>query len=134
VVLKPRINAPDWTAGGNQEKAAKCIRFPPDRDSGYDPWFDPEFEQDCLDVCNGTWDGKVCPMRQECLEFSIINNEAFGVWGGLPPHDRKEIRKARRKDPYMEIKWFPPTPRLPELCEEDYLDPEELDDLDELLV
>jgi len=133
VVLKPRMNAPDWTAGGNEEKAAKCIKFPPDRESGYDPWFMEEYEEDCLDICNGTWDGKVCPMRQQCLEFSIINNEAYGVWGGLPPHDRLVMRKARRQNPYMEIKWHPPTPRKPDLSEEDLLDLEEVDELEEVL-
>jgi len=133
VVLKPRIPAPDWTAGGNPAKAAKGLRFRPTRENK--PWFDEDQFEDCLAICNGDYDGRVCPMRQQCLEFSIINNEAWGVWGGMLPHDRKAIRIARRQNPYLEIAWHPPTPVNPDdgsddlllLADEEEYDEEELD-------
>lgn len=29
-----------------------------------------------------------CAVRQECLEYSIENNEEFGIWGGLTARER----------------------------------------------
>jgi WhiB family redox-sensing transcriptional regulator len=39
---------------------------------------------------------KACIVKVECLEYSIQNNERFGVWGGLTEHDRRKVR-ARKK-------------------------------------
>ncbi|MGW0065358.1 WhiB family transcriptional regulator [Streptosporangium sandarakinum] len=132
MVLKPRMRAPDWTGGGNPAKAAKCLQFAPKKGQrgSDDPWFDPRQAEDCLEVCNGVADGRICPKRQLCLEWAVINNEAAGVWGGMFPHDRRQMRLDRREDPYLEITWHPPTPKDPNLAEdeeEDLL----LDDEDE---
>ncbi|MDP9870424.1 MULTISPECIES: WhiB family transcriptional regulator [Streptosporangium] len=121
MVLKPRVKAPDWRAAGNDTKAAKCLKFPPDLSRGYDPWFDVEYEIDCLDICNGESDGRRCPMRDTCLDFALINNETGGVWGGMLPHDRRNLRLARRADPYLELKWHPPTPKPSDFDEDDLL-------------
>lgn len=32
-----------------------------------------------------------CPVRSECYEFAIKNNEQFGIWAGLTPEQRKPI-------------------------------------------
>ncbi|MFD9947216.1 MULTISPECIES: WhiB family transcriptional regulator [Nonomuraea] len=115
MVLKPRTRAPDWSASGNPTRAAKCLPFRPN--PRRDPWFDPAQYSDALAVCNGEADGLVCPMRQQCLEFACINNESIGIWGGLPPHDRRALRwerKAHLKNPKTrttpwEWTWHPPT-------------------------
>ena len=39
---------------------------------------------------------KACIVKVECLEYSIQNNERFGVCGGLTEHDRRKVR-ARKK-------------------------------------
>jgi hypothetical protein len=31
---------------------------------------------------------EMCPVRRECLEFSLINDEREGIWGGLNPTER----------------------------------------------
>jgi WhiB family redox-sensing transcriptional regulator len=33
-----------------------------------------------------------CPVRQECLEYAVRNNELFGVWGGLTAAERLGVR------------------------------------------
>lgn len=42
-------------------------------------------------VCNA-----VCPVRSECLDYALANNEQDGIWGGMTPSERKR-EKARRK-------------------------------------
>lgn len=93
MVLHLRGSAPDW-------EGANCLGTAPHRLPGeeevYDPWFD-EFEPEpALAVCNGEDGGPVCPLRQQCLEFALYNNEKFGVWGGMTEADRKTMRKIWR--------------------------------------
>jgi WhiB family redox-sensing transcriptional regulator len=42
-------------------------------------------------VCAG------CTVRDECLEAGLA--EQFGVWGGLIPHERKQLRRLRAQEP-----------------------------------
>jgi WhiB family redox-sensing transcriptional regulator len=39
---------------------------------------------------------KACDVRAECLEYSLQNNERFGVWGGLTEHDRRRLRSRKK--------------------------------------
>ncbi len=34
---------------------------------------------------------RTCPIRLECLDYAISNDERFGVWGGLTPKERGGI-------------------------------------------
>jgi WhiB family redox-sensing transcriptional regulator len=72
---------PDWQA------FAAC------RGSDRDVFFPSRGEAigEAVAICQG------CPVRAECLEYALINNEQFGVWGGLSERQRKRIR-ARRRD------------------------------------
>ena len=36
-----------------------------------------------------------CEVRQECLEYALLNDERFGVWGGLSERERRKLAKAR---------------------------------------
>jgi WhiB family redox-sensing transcriptional regulator len=36
-----------------------------------------------------------CPVATECLESALRDDERYGIWGGLLPHQREEIRKER---------------------------------------
>jgi WhiB family redox-sensing transcriptional regulator len=36
-----------------------------------------------------------CPVRVECLEHALANDELYGVWGGLSPRARGELRQKR---------------------------------------
>ncbi|MGY1590795.1 WhiB family transcriptional regulator [Geodermatophilus sp. SYSU D00965] len=37
-----------------------------------------------------------CPVRMECLEFALGNDERFGIWGGLSERERRRLRLQRR--------------------------------------
>jgi WhiB family transcriptional regulator, redox-sensing transcriptional regulator len=39
-----------------------------------------------------------CPVRAECLEWSLVTYQDAGVWGGLDEEERREIRRARRRE------------------------------------
>jgi WhiB family transcriptional regulator, redox-sensing transcriptional regulator len=39
-------------------------------------------------VCQG------CPVRAECLEYALANDERFGVWGGLSERERRRIQRG----------------------------------------
>lgn len=44
-----------------------------------------------------------CPVKTECLEYAIKNNEEFGIWGGMLANERAKIRSARRKSKDLSI-------------------------------
>ena len=35
-----------------------------------------------------------CPVRQECLDFAMADNELTGVWGGTTTQERKRLRTS----------------------------------------
>lgn len=37
---------------------------------------------------------KKCPVQRECAEYAIASNEPYGLWGGLSPRERQQIRSA----------------------------------------
>ena len=34
-----------------------------------------------------------CNVRVQCLEYSLKNDERFGIWGGLTEFDRRKLRR-----------------------------------------
>ena len=55
----------------------------------YDAFF-PEkggTTRDAKKVC------KSCPVRLECLEYALANDERFGIWGGLSERERRRLKK-----------------------------------------
>jgi WhiB family redox-sensing transcriptional regulator len=72
---------------------AACQRFPI-------AWWFPESIDDiddahrAIDICN------TCPVRNECLQFALDNDDRHGIFGGLFPFQRYEIKynKTLRKD------------------------------------
>jgi WhiB family transcriptional regulator, redox-sensing transcriptional regulator len=36
-----------------------------------------------------------CPVQDLCLEFALVSEEQFGVWGGLSPRERRMMRVAK---------------------------------------
>jgi WhiB family redox-sensing transcriptional regulator len=45
--------------------------------------------RDAKRVCSG------CPVRTQCLEFALSNDERFGIWGGLSERERRRVRMQR---------------------------------------
>jgi WhiB family redox-sensing transcriptional regulator len=69
---------------GWQERA-NCLGVDPDL-------FFPErgaSTREAKEVCRG------CVVREDCLEFALVNGEKFGIWGGLSERERRRLRRAR---------------------------------------
>jgi WhiB family transcriptional regulator, redox-sensing transcriptional regulator len=85
-----RGGAPAWTAAATTTEAwrldALCAETDPEA-------FFPEkggSTRDAKRVCTG------CPVRAECLEFALANDERFGIWGGLSERERRRLRLQRQ--------------------------------------
>jgi WhiB family redox-sensing transcriptional regulator len=68
---------------------ARCI--------GKDPmiFFPPSAPSDAhvqriLNICHP------CPVRKECLDYSLAHDELFGWWGGMSERERRRERKKRK--------------------------------------
>lgn len=38
-----------------------------------------------------------CRVRAQCLEMALVDNEKFGIWGGMSERQRRAIRRQRRR-------------------------------------
>jgi WhiB family redox-sensing transcriptional regulator len=34
-----------------------------------------------------------CPVADECLETALLNDERFGIWGGMTEKERRELKE-----------------------------------------
>lgn len=75
------LDASDW-----MERAACVKEHDPER------WQADYRYQDAKRIC------KTCPVRAECLEYALAHREQGGVWGGLDPKERKQLKKKRKKE------------------------------------
>lgn len=50
-------------------------------------------------ICNGDRDAGIppCPVRRQCLEYAIDNDENDGVWGGVSARGRRKMMRYRRE-------------------------------------
>jgi WhiB family redox-sensing transcriptional regulator len=37
-----------------------------------------------------------CPVKNECLQFALVNNEQYGIWGGLTLKERLRLKAQGR--------------------------------------
>lgn len=74
---------PDWMAH------ALCAEF------DVDLWFPTtgQSNQPALDICGR------CPVRVECLDWAIANDERHGIFGGMSTPARRAHARARRAEP-----------------------------------
>ena len=43
----------------------------------------------------------MCPVRGQCLAYAVMADEPFGIWGGLDPHERENLRlQLQRREPH----------------------------------
>ena len=36
---------------------------------------------------------QACAVRDECLEYALLNDERFGIWGGLSDRERRRLKR-----------------------------------------
>ena len=36
-----------------------------------------------------------CPVRDDCLQYALENDERFGIWGGLSERERRRAKRVR---------------------------------------
>lgn len=46
--------------------------------------------------CNGNEYVEECPVRVQCLEYAMVANERYGVWGGLDEAERRSLKRDIR--------------------------------------
>ncbi len=46
-------------------------------------------EEEAKNVC------QTCPVRIECLDYAILTNEQYGIWGGMNESELKAEKRAR---------------------------------------
>ncbi len=34
-----------------------------------------------------------CPVRTECLDYALANDERFGIWGGMSERERRKLKR-----------------------------------------
>lgn len=56
-------------------------------------FYDPREEHTAKAVC------VPCPVREQCLQHALSNEELFGVWGGKTENERRKIRKQHVNRP-----------------------------------
>ncbi len=37
-----------------------------------------------------------CPVREQCLEYALDNDERHGIWGGLTTKERRKLARVNR--------------------------------------
>jgi WhiB family redox-sensing transcriptional regulator len=38
-----------------------------------------------------------CEVRAECLEYALVNDERFGIWGGCSERERRRLKQLRSR-------------------------------------
>jgi len=44
-----------------------------------------------------------CVVKEECLEFALVNSEKFGIWGGMSERERRRIRRQRAQERELQV-------------------------------
>ena len=79
------LNPDEATEAESWQLFANCLGVDPDL-------FFPErgaSTKEAKGVCQG------CVVREDCLEYALVNGEKFGIWGGLSERERRRIRRQR---------------------------------------
>lgn len=42
---------------------------------------------------------RLCAVQTQCLEYALVNDERYGIWGGISAKARKSIRTRRNLPP-----------------------------------
>jgi hypothetical protein len=43
----------------------------------------------------------MCPVNGQCLSYAVTADERHGIWGGLDPYQRENLRRQiQRREPF----------------------------------
>lgn len=84
-----------WTTSALCRDYPTNLWFPTARTSYKDRRF-------ALEICSN------CPVKDPCLEYSLVWKIEYGIWGGLSYRDRALVRKKRNKSKRLSV--------VPESC------------------
>lgn len=80
---------PEILAQGNCRDAPTTEIFYPDRDAETYTRIASQAKK----YCHGDGGSGACPVLLECLLYSLVSHERFGIWGGLSPRERNALRR-----------------------------------------
>jgi WhiB family redox-sensing transcriptional regulator len=85
----------DWTYGWQFEAACRgedaTLFFAPN-------YFEKRYEKDGREAKAKAICGR-CPVRADCLEYSLKVRETHGIWGGLNEVERRHVLRQRALQP-----------------------------------
>lgn len=85
IASRPGLTSPgSWTERGRCAKADPELWFPINED-------DPELAAAAIEACFR------CPVRADCLAHALAIGERHGIWGGLTPRQRRDLRSRQEK-------------------------------------
>jgi len=79
-----------WQAMDEADEEIGCISYP---DAFFPESGTPGTAWDykwAMSMCNQ------CPVKMLCAEYAIKHDEPHGIWGGLSPRERQNIRSLKR--------------------------------------
>jgi WhiB family transcriptional regulator, redox-sensing transcriptional regulator len=76
--------------GGDREWMGEAICASADQEA----WFPPKGSstREAKRICRGSNGHPGCPVRRECLEYALIHDDRFGVWGGYSERERRKMK------------------------------------------
>jgi len=77
-----------WNPPGGWTGLAECATSDPDA------WFPGSYDTATAAMARRICQG--CPVRPECLAYALDTAEEHGIWGGLDPAERAQLRAARQ--------------------------------------
>ena len=72
---------------------AKAPSIPPCMVSDPEAWFVTTTQGRSREVVNVKRLCESCPVQKECLAYAVANPELQGIWGGLTPKERLQLRR-----------------------------------------
>ena len=78
-------NDDDWQLRAACRGPQAAVFFPPSHFERKDE--KAERESRAKDICAG------CSVREPCLDYALRIREPHGIWGGLTPQDRAQLRR-----------------------------------------
>ena len=68
-------------------------------ETGGDYWFADDKPDHADDVKHAKRVCALCPVKNACLEYALLTDERFGIWGGITAKTRLRLRRRRGLPP-----------------------------------